>query len=112
MRWIAFDEDLPMLHRWWRATFGLRARLPATAAYVRDLVAMKELVEAGVGIAVLPDYLVEALVAEGRLREVYPRPRHRVQNVIALAWRSSIPLRGRHVVVRDALIGDTRDHQG
>ena len=73
---------------------------------------MQELVEADVGIAVLPDYPVGTLLAEGRLCEVYARPSRRVRNVIALAWRSSIPLRGRHAVVRDALIGDTLDHPG
>ncbi len=103
-RWIAFDEDLPMHLRWWRATFGPRARLPSIAAYVRDLVAMRDLVEAGAGLAVLPDYMVEDLIAAGRLREVYPRSVRRVRNSIVVAWRSGATLHGRHGVVRDALV--------
>jgi DNA-binding transcriptional LysR family regulator len=102
-RWIAFDEDLPMLLRWWRATFGPRARPPAIAAYVRDLAAMRALVEAGVGMAVLPDYVVATSLADHRLREVYARPGRSVHNAIALAWRASSPLPRRHALVLDAL---------
>jgi DNA-binding transcriptional LysR family regulator len=64
---------------------------------------MRELAEAGVGMAVLPDYVVATSLADHRLREVYVRPGRSVHNAIALAWRASSPLPRRHALVLDAL---------
>ncbi|MEM9074674.1 MAG: LysR family transcriptional regulator [Myxococcota bacterium] len=102
-RWIAFDEDCPMLGRWWRGTFGGRARLPKIGAYVGEIYAMRSLAEAGVGIAALPDYTVAESLRQKRLVRVRSKGRD-VRNMIALAWRSGLPASGRRAKVRDTLL--------
>ena len=63
-----FDRDLAMHAPWWRAAFGGRGEPPATiVGEVASLEEMQALAEEGVGIAVLPDYLVAAALTARRL---------------------------------------------
>ena len=67
-RYVVFDDDLPMLAPWWRASFGRAAKLqPQIAARVASLDELQALAEAGTGIAVLPDYFVADAVKARRL---------------------------------------------
>lgn len=104
LRWIVFDDDLPMHAPFWRATFGVKAPLPPKiVARVASLDAMLAMVIAGVGAAVLPGYLVESAIAAGqvsRLGIAAPRP---VENPIHLAWRAAGLDTARRRAVREAL---------
>lgn len=65
---------------------------------------MLAIAEAGVGIAVLPDYFVEDGLRRGRLVRAF-RPKRPARNPIVLAWRKgAVPSAGIRAV-RDALAG-------
>lgn len=56
------------------APAALRRRFPAEPRFqVNDLFSLRQLAEAGVGIAPLPDYVAEAALERGALRCVLPR---------------------------------------
>lgn len=111
-RWAVFDRDLPMHGPWWRASFGPKARLPERiACRVASLEELRSLVEAGVALAVLPDYLVAPSVAERRLIVLEPAPgqhtrQRAARNTIFLAWRKGVAESARLQAVRRALVGN------
>lgn len=69
-RWVAYAADLPIIRRFLRQVLGRRLDI-APALTVPDLRAVQRAVELGVGVSVLPDYLCEAAVNEGRLTLAY-----------------------------------------
>ena len=81
---VADDEDLSLLRSYLEA-----ARLPAdvlkAAAVAPNLRMVRDLVEAGCGWSVLPDYLVEEALAARRLRRL-DAGRTRVTNALYLVW--------------------------
>lgn len=85
-RWISYGEDLPIIRRFWLESFGERPGISASLI-VPDLHAIAALVEQGAGISVLPSYLVERRVQEGRMRRLWT-PSRPVQNEIWLVFRS------------------------
>ncbi len=107
-RYVAYDRDLAMHRPWWRASFGGRARAEVRiACFVASLPEMQALAEAGVGVAILPDYLVEAAIAERRLEPLRPAgARRSARNPIYLAWRAAALESARLRALRDALTGE------
>ncbi|WP_257452060.1 LysR family transcriptional regulator [Archangium lipolyticum] len=108
-RFIAFDSDLAMLAPWWRAAFGPKEPLPEqVVCRIANLDEMLALVEAGAGLAVLPDYLVEAAVREGRVVTLAPesgrRSLRRPRGTLWLAWRRAAAPTARFLAVRDWLL--------
>jgi len=88
---------------------GLRRRIPAEPRFqVNDLFSLRQLAEAGAGIAPLPDYAAEESVERGTLRCVLPR-------LIIARIPMSVVYPGRRLlsrrvqVVIEALVRD-RDH--
>ena len=70
---------------------------------------MLGLATAGVGIAVLPDYLVAAALAAGEVIRVVPgrakeRPGRAARNAIVLAWRRGVAGSARVQAVREGLL--------
>ncbi|PDP87890.1 LysR family transcriptional regulator [Glycomyces fuscus] len=63
---VAYDEELPLLRRYWRQVFGGRLTC-APAVTVPDLRGVMSAVAAGAGVTVLPRYLCRGALAEGRL---------------------------------------------
>ncbi|MCA9614554.1 MAG: LysR family transcriptional regulator [Sandaracinus sp.] len=102
--WLTFDEDRPLLERWWRGVFGARARLPTPRAWVADLHALRELALRGHGAVVMPDYFVADDLAAKRLHLVRPPRPRRVRNVLYLVWRKGLASSARRDVVREALL--------
>lgn len=102
-RFITYDSSRPMHDAWWRRVLGPK-RPPehVHACSVANLDEMLHFVEAGFGIAVLPNYLVGEAVARGQLLRLFPR-RAAPQNPIRLVWRKSSIETSRFQVVRDAL---------
>lgn len=82
---LAFDEELPLLRRYWREVLG--ADLDAAAALTfPDLRGVLEATVAGAGVSVLPRYIAEGALRRGDLRELH-RPARLPRNPIGLAYR-------------------------
>ncbi len=64
---VAYAEDLPIVRRYWRSVFGRRPDALEVAAIVPDLRGIRSAVAGGLGMSVLPRYLVDADLAAGRL---------------------------------------------
>lgn len=106
-RYIVYDQDHAMHRPWWRATFGARARAEVPiACSVASLPEMQALTEAGLGIAVLPDYLVGLAIERGHLEVLAPpQVKGTARNAIYLSWRSHALESARLRVVREAFVG-------
>ncbi|QRN95831.1 LysR family transcriptional regulator [Archangium violaceum] len=108
-RFIAFDSDLAMLAPWWRVAFGPKESLPErVVCRITNLDEMLALVEAGAGLSVLPDYLVESAVRAGRVVTLAPesgrRSLRRPRGTLWLAWRRAAAPTARFLAVRDWLL--------
>lgn len=64
---VAYAEDLPIVRRYWRSVFGRRPDGLEVAAIVPDLRGIRSAVAGGLGMSVLPRYLVDADLAAGTL---------------------------------------------
>ncbi|OUM97193.1 MAG: hypothetical protein A9Z00_01825 [Thermobacillus sp. ZCTH02-B1] len=86
-RWISYGSDLPMIRRFWMQAFGVRcAILPDYI--VPDLRVIKTMVLRGLGVSVLPDYLVREELEAGRLHVLHV-PDKPVVNDLWLVRRSA-----------------------
>jgi DNA-binding transcriptional LysR family regulator len=79
---LAYDADMPLI-RVVLVAEGLTT--PAPTVMMDDLLLLRGMAEAGMGWTVLPDYLVEGAVAEGRLARLETRE-PAPQNALMLAW--------------------------
>ncbi len=82
---LAFDDDLPLLRRYWEEVFG--AELEASAALaLPDFRGVEAAAVAGAGVTVLPRYVAAPAIARGDLLPLHAPPRL-PRNPIALAYR-------------------------
>lgn len=102
-RYVVYDDSRPMHDAWWRSVMGRHAAPPHVACSIANLDEMLFLVEQGAGVAVLPNYLVAALVSRGKLLRLGGR-KQVPQNPVRLVWRKSAIETSRFKVVRDALL--------
>lgn len=86
---VAFDEQLPIIRRYFRVVFKRQVRGSAVLV-VDDLRAVRQAVAADAGISVLPRYLVAEAQARGELVQLH-RPPSPPVNVIFLARRPGPP---------------------
>jgi len=84
---ISYNEDLAIIRRFWRIVFGRRIAVEPKLI-IPDLRSIRQAVEFGLGISVLPDYLCEDSIEENRLTLIL-NPVKAVKNVIWLAFRKS-----------------------
>lgn len=63
---VAYDDDLPLLRRYWRHVFGVRLTC-TPAVTVPDLRGVLAAVVGGAGVTVLPRYLCQSALEDGRL---------------------------------------------
>jgi DNA-binding transcriptional LysR family regulator len=82
--WLAYDESLPLIRRFWRREFGRQPPFKARAV-VPDLRALRTLAIAGAGLTVLPRYLVGQDLMAGTLVEIY-KASSTPGNTLHLAW--------------------------
>jgi DNA-binding transcriptional LysR family regulator len=82
---VAFDEQLPLIRRYFRVVFE-RAVRGSASLVVDDLRAVAAAVAAGAGISVLPRYLAAEAIARSDLVEVH-RPPKPPLNTIFVARR-------------------------
>ncbi len=85
---VAYDQDLPILRRYWRHVFGRPAPATAPVVLVTDLRAVAAACVAGAGYSALPRYLVRDELAHRRL-VVLHEPEDPPINTFYLAWRAS-----------------------
>jgi DNA-binding transcriptional LysR family regulator len=101
--WLALGEELPFIGEYCRAAFGGWGPGAVAAATVADLRALARLAETGVGLTVLPDYLVEEELASGSLLELHV-PTQPPRQTIALAYHEANLARPGVSAVRETLL--------
>lgn len=79
--WISYGVELPIIRRFWMEVFSERPSL-IPKVIVPDLRVIKSLIEQGVGISVLPDYLIQQELAEHSLNELWAPP----QDILNEIW--------------------------
>jgi DNA-binding transcriptional LysR family regulator len=77
---LAYSEELPLLRRFWRKTFGKVPEASATLV-IPDLRAIVQSTKAGAGVTVIPRYLVEDELESGELLELYKAPKPSVNQL-------------------------------
>jgi len=70
LRWISYGADMPIIRRFWFRTFHTRQTMRPSHV-VPDLRIIRDMVKSGLGVSVLPDYLVKEDIQSGRLHELY-----------------------------------------
>ncbi|MFD7873729.1 LysR family transcriptional regulator [Streptomyces sp. NPDC059766] len=86
---VAYSEELPIVRRYWRTEFGRRPP-NQVAVVVPDLRAVLAAVASGMGISVLPRYLVAPALAAGEVALMH-RPVVEPLNTLYLASRPDAP---------------------
>lgn len=84
---ISYSEELPIIRRFWRVVFGKRIDVNPTII-IPDLRGIREAVELGLGISILPNYLCENFIKQNRLQLII-NPTPVVTNKIWLVFRKS-----------------------
>lgn len=87
MKWISYGPDIPIIRRFWMETFGARSTINPTYV-VPDLRVVKTMVIQGLGISVLPDYLIHDELLAGTLKVLFTPPKP-VVNDLWVVHRSS-----------------------
>ena len=82
---VAFDEELPLLRRYWREVFGAEVS-DGAAVTLPDFRGVVRAVAAGAGVSVVPRYVAAGAIGRGELLELHA-PQRLPRNPIALAWR-------------------------
>jgi DNA-binding transcriptional LysR family regulator len=84
---ISYAEELPIIRRFWRVVFGRRSQMQAQYI-IPDLRGIRRAIASELGYSVLPDYLCDEWIAEGKLALIL-KPTKAVTNQIWLAYRKS-----------------------
>jgi DNA-binding transcriptional LysR family regulator len=98
---LAYSEELPLLRRFWRKTFGKTPETNATLV-IPDLRAIVQSAKAGAGITVMPRYLVEEELASGELLELYKAAKPSVNQLYLVSRAKQI--HPRVTYVRDRIL--------
>lgn len=99
---IAYDEDLPLIRNFFKESVNLEIKTKAVIT-VPDLRSVLTFVIAGAGYSVLPDYLCEQDIAEGKLISLMDNLEKPV-NPLFLVWPKIALREPRVVFVRDRLL--------
>lgn len=102
---VVDDRHPSILRRWWRHVLGVAPGPGDRQIVVPDLRAVRALVEEGAGIAVLPTYLCERAIEEGRLVVVL-EPDDAPINTIYLVTTPAAAAQPTVGVAWDALLGE------
>jgi DNA-binding transcriptional LysR family regulator len=103
--WLLFSGDRPMHDAWWRASFGRRSRPQVDAVCeVPALELMLDLVQRGVGVAVLPDYLVRPALDRRNVKLLEVAAQRAAKSSLFLAWRRHVVRTARFEAVRQSLL--------
>ncbi len=83
-KWLSYGLELPIIRRYWREHFSKRPDFQPCHV-VPDLRSILEGVENGLGISILPTYLIEKSVQENRVKVMFPE--HTAENTIYAAYK-------------------------
>jgi DNA-binding transcriptional LysR family regulator len=100
--WLAYDEALPLIRRFWRKQFSRQPGLKPNAV-VPDLRALRMLCLSGAGATVLPRYLVDEDLQRGELTELTPADSP-PSNTLYLAWVKGSLRSPRIMHMRDRIV--------
>ncbi len=89
--WLSYDDDLPLIRHFCEEVFDFKIQSSASVV-MGDLRALAALVAEGVGVSVLPRYVVAGQLRSGSLVELY-RPEEYPSNQISLAYRAESLMR-------------------
>jgi DNA-binding transcriptional LysR family regulator len=98
---LAYSEELPLLRRFWRKTFGKVPDATATLV-IPDLRALVESSKAGAGVTVIPRYLVEDELNNGELLELYKAAKPSVNQLYLVSQGKKV--HARVAYVRDRIL--------
>lgn len=80
--WLSYSHDLPIIRRFWQTHFDKRP--PFTATHILpDLDSLSSAVQKGMGISLLPSYLIQTKLADQRL---FRLPDFSVSNDLFIAY--------------------------
>jgi DNA-binding transcriptional LysR family regulator len=84
-KWLSYGLELPIIRRYWQQHFRKR---PDFQAYhiIPDLKSILEGIEMGIGISVLPTYLIEESLKFQRVKVLYPE--RYAENTIYAAYKA------------------------
>ena len=99
---IAYDEDLPLIRRYFAEVFQLQIDRQATIT-VPDLRIVQAMVSLGQGYTVLPQYLCEQQLQDGTLSLLH-KPEQPPINDLYLVWNKGNLRHPRVIFVRDRLL--------
>lgn len=104
---VAYAENLPIIRRFWRTVFGQRPSGLKTAAVIPDLRGIRAAVKSGLGMSVLPVYLIEKELEEGALVRLHS-PEVPPLNTVHLAVRAGELSRNPHLRSFVRALGDLK----
>ncbi|MYL48122.1 LysR family transcriptional regulator [Halobacillus litoralis] len=82
--WLSYGLDLPIIRRYWREHFNKRPDIKAKHI-IPNLQSILKAIVRGMGISVLPKYLIEEAVEEGKVQILFPEAS--VGNALYAAYR-------------------------
>ncbi|BBH68872.1 LysR family transcriptional regulator [Actinoplanes sp. OR16] len=85
---LSYAEDMPIIRRWWRHVLGSPPPKRAVLV-VPDLRALRAAALAGIGVTVLPRYLIADDLKNGSLRDLHPTDDPPI-NTLYLATRAAV----------------------
>ncbi|UNL83065.1 LysR family transcriptional regulator [Priestia koreensis] len=102
-RWLSYGLELPIVRRFWREHFGKR---PPIQPYhiIPDLRVVLKAIEEGMGISVLPTYLIADSVEANKTKILFPHLA--VNNTIYMAYKNDVKDYPPIQQVRHLLSGD------
>ena len=107
---VSFNRELAIVRRFWNAVFGAEPLFDAVLT-VSDLLGVKQAVLAGFGMSVLPSYLVEQEVADGRLVRVADDSEAPLNTVFLVAMKPALRARNTIAGMASLLINRVKQHQ-
>lgn len=105
---VAYGDDLAIVRRYWRAAFAHTTEGLNLVATIPNLRAITDAVIHGLGMSVLPRYLIEEPLQSGALAVLF-EPEMAPLNTLHVATQQGILHKNRSVrLVQDALLADAR----
>ncbi len=83
--WISYSTELPIIRRFWHIAFNQRPNIKPVMV-VPSLLAIRKAIETGWGISVLPRYICEHSLSEGKLNILW-KPDKTIKNDLWIATR-------------------------
>ncbi|MDX8291276.1 LysR family transcriptional regulator [Metabacillus indicus] len=83
-KWLSYGLELPIIRRFFRVHFGKRPEVQPHCVFP-DLRTILEGIELGMGISVLPEYLIKDSLHAGKIKILFPE--RKVENTIFAAYK-------------------------